>query len=644
MQWSRCFFALLSAAPFAACSSAPSGTGPDVRVGTTSAAIGSMSQVMSFGSNPGNLLMYTYVPDGVPPNAPVVLALHGCTETASAYEDAGWNQIADKYKLYVVYPQQQSSNNTESCFNWFGNTSGSTADITRGQGEAESIAEMVDYMKSTYSVDPKRVFATGFSAGAAYAVALLALYPDVFAAGASFSGIPFGCATSLTSAYTCMDSAVSNTPQQWGALVRAGYAGYTGPYPRISVWQGSSDYTVNTANLGEIVSQWTDVTGAPSTPTSTEMVSSATHDVYADAHGVVQVESYSVSGMGHAVSIDVSAGCGTADTYAVDEHLCAADYAARFFGLAPQVALPDGGTAGGGGAGGGSGGGGGQGGGSGGGGGSGAGGGAGSGGGGGAASGGGTDGGAFGDAGAEMPGCSVSSAPSPKPWAALFGALACGAAFARRRTRRGSRGWMRSLAIVGPAASLLLAAPNASAGGDPPEEGAASGDVVARDAPPNKKKEASSEGYLGPQGVFFTGATVSALPAVLLGYFPVNHLATTVGLGFTYNANGSPTSPLTGIKGAPNNTIGSDVFLDVLDFVHDKAPFAMGPELNFIGLLSPNYPFTAVVVSPLWALRYAPWKAPISIGTGLGVSFTFVREMKPMVGLATQGLDIAYAF
>ena len=174
----------------------------------------------SFGANPGNLLMYTYAPAGAPSNAPLVLALHGCTETASDYEAAGWDAVADKYGFYVVYPQQQSSNNIETCFNWFGNTSGSTADITRGQGEAASIAQMVDYMKSTYSIDPKRVFVTGFSAGAAYAVALLALYPDVFAAGASFSGLPFGCATTLSSAYTCMDSATNNTPAQWATLAK----------------------------------------------------------------------------------------------------------------------------------------------------------------------------------------------------------------------------------------------------------------------------------------------------------------------------------------------------------------------------------------------------------------------------------------
>src|SRR3984957_761911 len=154
--------ALLLAACSDGVSPAGSASEPTSSVSLASTAL---AQVSSFGANPGNLLMFKYTPQAMPAKSPLVLALHGCTQSASDYTSAGWNALADQYKFYVVYPQQQSANNTESCFNWFGNTSGSTADITRGQGEAASIKSMVDYMKSTYSVDSTRVFATGFSAG-----------------------------------------------------------------------------------------------------------------------------------------------------------------------------------------------------------------------------------------------------------------------------------------------------------------------------------------------------------------------------------------------------------------------------------------------------------------------------------------------
>ena len=48
-------------------------------------------EVTGFGSNPGELRMYAYVPDDLPANAPLVVVLHGCTQSAGSYnKGAGW--------------------------------------------------------------------------------------------------------------------------------------------------------------------------------------------------------------------------------------------------------------------------------------------------------------------------------------------------------------------------------------------------------------------------------------------------------------------------------------------------------------------------------------------------------------------------
>src|SRR5262245_31836423 len=86
-----------------------------------------LTQVTGFGSNPGNLLMFTHVPAGLPANAPLVVVLHGCTQTAAAMESSGWSTAANAHGFYVIYAQQQSANNSSSCFNWF-----VSGDITRG--------------------------------------------------------------------------------------------------------------------------------------------------------------------------------------------------------------------------------------------------------------------------------------------------------------------------------------------------------------------------------------------------------------------------------------------------------------------------------------------------------------------------------
>jgi poly(hydroxyalkanoate) depolymerase family esterase len=292
--------------------------------------------VTSFGTNPGNLTMYKYVPAGVPANAPLVVALHGCTQTAAAYQGAGWNALADVKKFYVLYPEQKSANNSSSCFNWF-----EVGDIARGQGEALSIKQMVDKMKADHSIDPARVYITGLSAGAAMTGVMAATYPDVFSGAAIMAGIPYKCATTMSNAFSCMSPGTDKTPVQWGDLVRGAFSGYAGPWPKVSIWHGTSDFTVATMNLAEQMQQWTNVHGIDQTADVSETVAGFPHKVYKDGAGVARVETYELTSMGHGTAVDPqftfpgsSVGCGTAGSYLLDVNICSTWYSASFFGLA----------------------------------------------------------------------------------------------------------------------------------------------------------------------------------------------------------------------------------------------------------------------------------------------------------------------
>lgn len=294
-----------------------------------------LTQVTGFGSNPGNLLMYTHVPAGMPANAPLVVVMHGCTQTASAIEATGWSSAANLYKFYVVYPQQQSANNGSSCFNWF-----EVGDQARDSGEALSIKQMVDHMKASYSIDASRVYVTGFSAGAYMVPVMLATYPDVFSAGAVNAGGPYKCATSSSNAFTCMNGTVDKTPSAWGDLVRNAYPGYTGPRPKVVLWQGLSDTTVKPANMRETMEQWTDVNGIDQAADVSDTVGGFPHKVYQDAGSAARVETYEITGMSHAVAVDPqytfpggSSACGATGAYASDVNLCSVYYQAQFFGL-----------------------------------------------------------------------------------------------------------------------------------------------------------------------------------------------------------------------------------------------------------------------------------------------------------------------
>ena len=296
------------------------------------AASGTLQQVSSFGSNPGNLAMYEYAPANLPAGAPLVVALHGCTQTATDYyNDSGWQKYADLWGFAVVFPQTSSGNNALSCFSWFDSTKD-----TRGKGEAASVLSMVTHAESQYGSDVHRVFVTGLSAGAGMTADLLADYPDVFAGGAIDSGLPAQCATTQGAASSCQDASQNLTPAQWGDKVRGSDPGYTGPWPRVAIWQGTSDYTVYPVNATELRDQWTNVWGIGQTASSTaSLTGGTTESVYDDAAGNPAVELYQISGMGHGLAVDPGSGaaqCGTAAAYFV-QSICSSYYTGLFWGL-----------------------------------------------------------------------------------------------------------------------------------------------------------------------------------------------------------------------------------------------------------------------------------------------------------------------
>jgi poly(hydroxyalkanoate) depolymerase family esterase len=290
--------------------------------GVTPASAATIRQVTGFGSNPGALQMFEYKPDGLAAGRPVVVALHGCTQNATGYgQGSGWVELAQRAGFTLVLPQQQQANNISQCFNWF-----QSGDISRGQGEVESIAQMTRWAVADSGADPKRVYVTGLSAGGGMTAAMLATYPDLFAGGGVVAGLPYGCATSMIDAYSCMYPGKDLTPAQWAGKVRAA-SSYQGPWPTVSIWQGSADYTVAPMNQRELMEQWTAVQGVSSTPSATDTVAGYPHAVYRDASGRTVVETYTITGMGHGQPIDpgTAAGqCGQAGAYLLDVNLCAA--------------------------------------------------------------------------------------------------------------------------------------------------------------------------------------------------------------------------------------------------------------------------------------------------------------------------------
>ena len=290
-----------------------------------------LRELTGFGANPGNLRMFAYAPERLPPNAPLVIALHGCTQTADEYDrGTGWSSLADRLGFAIVYPQQQPTNNPKSCFSWF-----LPGDIARGRGEALSIKEMIEHAIKTFAADRSKIFVTGLSAGGAMASVMLAVYPEVFAGGAIIAGLPYGCAGNAQQAFEAMFADKGQAARVLGDRVRAA-SRYRGPWPKISVWHGTGDPIVKPSNCDAILRQWINVHGLSDNPSYEELIGSHTRRVWSDANGKALIEAFSIGGMAHGVPLATTKGeesCGAAGAFFLDVGISSTHHIARFWRL-----------------------------------------------------------------------------------------------------------------------------------------------------------------------------------------------------------------------------------------------------------------------------------------------------------------------
>ncbi len=289
-----------------------------------------LSHLAGFGSDPGALRARLYLPKRLPAAAPLVIVLHGCTQSAAVYDEgSGWSHLADQEKFAVLYPEQQRANNTNLCFNWF-----VPGDIRRNEGEALSIRQMIETFVTAHGLDRRRIFVTGLSAGGAMASVMLATYPEIFAGGAIIAGLPFGGATTIPEAFESMRGQDGHSEFKLRGLV-LGASMHQGPWPTISVWQGSADRTVDSSNAEAIVRQWREIHGLREKPTRMEMIEGHQRLVWCDAKGRAVIEKYIIAGMAHGTPLKTAGqhGLGRAGAFMLEAGISSTRHIARFWGL-----------------------------------------------------------------------------------------------------------------------------------------------------------------------------------------------------------------------------------------------------------------------------------------------------------------------
>lgn len=301
-----------------------------LRVKPATHSVGSrLEQLRGFGANPGNLNAFIHRPRGLAGGAPLVVVLHGCTQTAGDYDaGSGWSELADRHGFAVLFPEQQRANNPNLCFNWFVDE-----DIRRGSGEACSIAQMIAHAVHTLGSDPSRVFITGLSAGGAMTAVMLATYPEMFAAGGIIAGLAYRTATSLPAALGAMRGHGGQRGEEHTDI--SSWTAHAGPWPRVSIWHGDADHVVAPSNMDLLTDQWRMVHGLDVLPAAIDELDGHTRRRWTDDHGDVVLESVLIAGMGHGTPIagDGPHACGRAAPHMLDVGVSSTYHLAAFWGL-----------------------------------------------------------------------------------------------------------------------------------------------------------------------------------------------------------------------------------------------------------------------------------------------------------------------
>jgi len=225
-----------------------------------------------------------YVPSGIDhlQPVPVVFAFHGLGgDPADEETRSGFNDVAGKNHFLVVYPQGSGDDhswNSGACCGVH------ISAIDNKVDETAFVRQMLADLGASFRVDPKRVYAMGFSNGASLSYSLACEMSDTLAAIESNSGL-------LTYDACQPQQPVAVMQVHWLADTLVPFDGGT----------SSLDSTWIFPPVKDSIATWVRLDGCTGAPQVETLKNVITHTVYSGCRGGTAVELYAIKYLDHDV-------------------------------------------------------------------------------------------------------------------------------------------------------------------------------------------------------------------------------------------------------------------------------------------------------------------------------------------------------
>jgi poly(hydroxyalkanoate) depolymerase family esterase len=236
---------------------------------------------------------WLYLPERMPDIVarhgwPLIVMLHGCHQSATQFaQGTRMNQLAEDKGYAILYPQQLVSVQAQRCWRWYDRST------QQGAGETIVLAALIGKVCEQHTIDRRRIYACGISAGAGMAAVLALNHPELIAAVGLHSAPVFGAGHSPVGALHVMrhgapaqaDAAILSLLQRRSMQALPAVAKPMPPMPALLI-QGEDDQVVRPVNQQQLARQWLQLNGLPAGPATQVAVKSAGRGGSRNAHEI----------------------------------------------------------------------------------------------------------------------------------------------------------------------------------------------------------------------------------------------------------------------------------------------------------------------------------------------------------------------